>query len=343
MILTMDIGMGTQDILLYDPSRKLQNCPKLILPSPTIIKSREISQATEQSMPVYLKGYIMGGGAVTMAVKNHLKAGLDVYAEKQAAYTFSDDLDKVLRWGVKFEEPDKPVKEVVLKDVDESIIREILERIYEPWPDIALIAVQDHGFSPDVSNRKFRFAKFKEILKKNSRLSAFLFSKNTLPDYFSRMKSLYEYLSGEIYVMDTVFSSMIGAWLSVDTFPALIVNFGNGHTVGGVIGEDMEVYSLFEHHTSIIRNRDVGDFFARFIAGKLTNRDVFEDGGHGCAVFEVVEPKEIVVTGPNSDIYFSQGYHGTLANPAGDVMVVGNLGLIEAFLQKKGESLSKAL
>ena len=34
-VLAMDIGAGTQDILLYDSSKQLENCVKLVLPSPS--------------------------------------------------------------------------------------------------------------------------------------------------------------------------------------------------------------------------------------------------------------------------------------------------------------------
>ena len=35
-ILTVDIGTGTQDILLFDSERAPENCLKLVAPSPTL-------------------------------------------------------------------------------------------------------------------------------------------------------------------------------------------------------------------------------------------------------------------------------------------------------------------
>jgi len=34
-ILSIDVGMGTQDILLYDSENNMENCFKMVLPSQT--------------------------------------------------------------------------------------------------------------------------------------------------------------------------------------------------------------------------------------------------------------------------------------------------------------------
>ena len=41
-ILTVDIGTGTQDILLYDARLELENSFKLVVPAPTMIVHRQI-------------------------------------------------------------------------------------------------------------------------------------------------------------------------------------------------------------------------------------------------------------------------------------------------------------
>jgi uncharacterized protein (DUF1786 family) len=44
-LLAIDIGAGTQDILLYRESIPLEGSTKMILPSPTIIVARRIDEA----------------------------------------------------------------------------------------------------------------------------------------------------------------------------------------------------------------------------------------------------------------------------------------------------------
>ena len=341
MILTVDVGAGTQDIVLFKKGVKPENSIKFIIPSPTKLRARDIEDSTRKKLPIFLRGHVMGGGAITRALKNHLAEGLEVYAEEKPALTFSDRIEDVVKWGVKIDVPKVECREIILKDIDETLIYNLLKPLGEELPEIKLIAVQDHGFSPDKSNREFRFEMFVKILKKDRNLLSFLFSSETLPDSFNRMSALFEYLDGEIYVMDTVFAAMLGAVTEVKKFPALVINFGNSHTVFGVIGENYEIHSLLEHHTSIVKKRSLKELISRFISGKTTWKEIFEDGGHGCVIFDVIDPKEIVVCGPNTDLFFSSGLKGRKVYPLGDIMISGNVGLLTAYLTNKGWSLEE--
>jgi len=66
----------------------------------------------------------------------------------------------------------------------------------------------------------------------------------------------------------------------------------------------------------------------------MTDEEVFEDGGHG--LFLLGEPpgfsniEEIVATGPNRRILEGTNLNVRYAAPAGDVMMTGPLGLVEA-------------
>ena len=96
-ILTVDIGTGTQDILLFDSERAPENCLKLVMPSPTLLISGRIQRATAARQPLLITGVIMGGGPCSWAVEDHRRAGLRVLATADAARTFNDDLDRVER------------------------------------------------------------------------------------------------------------------------------------------------------------------------------------------------------------------------------------------------------
>ena len=41
-LLAIDVGAGTQDILLYDPAREPENCLKLVLPSQTQVVGAQV-------------------------------------------------------------------------------------------------------------------------------------------------------------------------------------------------------------------------------------------------------------------------------------------------------------
>ena len=96
-ILTVDIGTGTQDILLFDSERAVENCLKLVMPSPTLLIGEQIKRATAARLPLLIRGVVMGGGPAAWAVEAHRRAGLRVLATPDAAATFNDDLDYVQR------------------------------------------------------------------------------------------------------------------------------------------------------------------------------------------------------------------------------------------------------
>ena len=43
-ILAIDVGTGTQDILIYDDEKELENSIKLVLPSPHLYISQQIKE-----------------------------------------------------------------------------------------------------------------------------------------------------------------------------------------------------------------------------------------------------------------------------------------------------------
>src|SRR5436305_805827 len=100
-ILCVDVGTGTQDILLFDSERELENCVQLILPSPTKIVAGRIARATAAGTPVLLTGRTMGGGPSAWAAEEHLRRGFSVFATPDAARTFDDELPKVERMGIR--------------------------------------------------------------------------------------------------------------------------------------------------------------------------------------------------------------------------------------------------
>ena len=99
-ILAVDIGTGTQDILLFDARLDAENNFKLVLPSPTMMVRRKIEAATQRRVAIALHGVTMGGGPCAWAVEAHRKAGLQVFATPAAARTLNDDLSAVQEKGI---------------------------------------------------------------------------------------------------------------------------------------------------------------------------------------------------------------------------------------------------
>src|SRR5437764_15357524 len=122
-ILAIDMGTGTQDILLFDSSGPIENSIKMVMPSATQIAAARIRRATDARRPVLVTGVIQGGGPCHWALNDHLAAGGIAYATPAAARTFDDDLSRVEEMGVRIVSDDDArafddVEHVELKDLD---------------------------------------------------------------------------------------------------------------------------------------------------------------------------------------------------------------------------------
>src|SRR6059058_866232 len=109
-ILTLDIRTGTQDVLLFDSERQLENCFKLVLPSPTVVIADRIRAATAAGKRLVLHGVTMGGGPSHWATMDHVRAGLEAFATPDAARTFDDDLDAVGASGIRVVSDDEAMR-----------------------------------------------------------------------------------------------------------------------------------------------------------------------------------------------------------------------------------------
>jgi len=335
--LAIDVGMGTQDILLYDGSQNIENCVKMVLPSQTQIVAKRISAATKLKQDIVLTGETMGGGPCAGAVKRHIRAGFAIFATERAALTLSDSLDRVKKMGIVIISEDEAqgldAARIEMCDVDRNALEKALAFFEVKLPDRFAVAVQDHGYSPDLSNRVFRFDYFQQIIEKGGTLDSFVY-KGNIPGRFTRMKAVERTLPGAL-LMDTGFAAIRGALLDDRAeHPCLVVNIGNGHTLASVV-DGKKPLSLFEHHTHQLDAEKIDDYMRRLCDGTLDSQEVFDDGGHGCYIREAVGIENIgsiLVTGPNRNIVRNSGIEVHLAAPFGDMMLTGCFGLMDAYL-----------
>lgn len=332
--LAVDVGGGTQDILLWQPDTPIENCVKLVLPSQTVVVANRIRRCTSQGVPICLTGNLMGGGACVGAIQEHLRAGHPVYAEGGAALTIYDNLDRVRGLGVTLvEEPPPEAHRVTMGDVDHAALAEALAPFEVELPDSYAVAVQDHGFSPHGSNRLFRFQQWRDFLDGGGRLDQLWYEEP--PDYLTRMQAVQRDLPGAL-VMDTGAAATLGALCDPTaadkTQEGLVVlNLGNQHAVASLV-LDSQIVGIYEHHTGCLTVAKLHDHLGRFRQGTLSDREVFDDQGHGCVTLPEVKGMSafstVVVTGPQRHLAKSLGYY--FAVPYGDMMLSGCFGLIRA-------------
>lgn len=339
-ILAVDIGGGTQDILLYEPKKTIENCCKLVLPSPTQITARQIREVTAAKRPLHLSGWLMGGGACVKAVKEHLAAGLAVYAEADAAKTINDDLQTVRELGVILDASVPPGAVTVrLGDVCADQLRTALAQFGVEVPQQWAVAVQDHGESVGFSNRLARFNYWREFIAGGGALHNLVYRE--IPAPFTRMRSVQNQLPGTI-LMDTGPVAVLGALEDPRVAGhaaegVLIVNIGNQHTFGVLLQGD-RVMGLFEHHTGMLNSAETAGYVSSLRAGTLSQNQVFKSGGHGCIIHPDYRPfpehAPTVVVGPRRGKAAGLGWYQ--AAPFGDMMLTGCFGLLRA-LRKYSE------
>jgi uncharacterized protein (DUF1786 family) len=356
-ILTVDVGTGTQDILLYNSSLDMENNFKLVVPSPTMIIQKQIKQATQRGESILLNGVTMGGGPSTWAAEAHLRAGFNVYATPKAARTFNDDLDAVRSMGIEVVSEDEAaglpelIRRITLQDFDSYSIVNALHYFGIKLDNLAAIAVGvfDHGEAPaTISDRKFRFDYLDERIRKYNRLSAFAYRAENVPNIMTRMQSVVYSATGldaPLVVMDTAPAAVLGATLDFKVASrerVIIANVGNFHTLAFRLGPG-GIEGLFEHHTGFLNVDKLDGLLMRLADGTLRNEDVFDDQGHGALVYASsplvygVGDYDVVITGPRRSIFqMAKGSHQNtelrayFPAPFGDMMITGCFGLLAA-------------
>jgi uncharacterized protein (DUF1786 family) len=332
-ILALDIGGGTQDLLIWNPGDPVENAIQCVLPSPTIMVAQRIRQATAKNQAIFLSGHVMGGGASSQAIRAHLKAGLPVFATEEAALTLNDNLERIKALGIRIDSQ-KPVGtvEIALADIQEKALQEFFQAFSLRSPDHYLVAVQDHGFSPSESNRRFRFRQWEDFLRSKQPLETLLY--RDPPVHLTRMKAVQE-IWPQARVMDTGAAAVLGALEDEKVSvlggrTRLIVNVGNEHTLAAWMVEGI-FQGLFEHHTGLLTQEKLLQQLNAFITGDLTNDQILLDGGHGCLNHspQKVPTSPLVVTGPRRGLLSQTPV--LMAAPFGNMMLSGCFGLVRAF------------
>ena len=345
-ILSIDMGTGTQDILLFDSDKPVENNVKMVLPSATEIAARRIRGAAAQGRPLVLSGVVAGGGPCSWALEDFLKAGGKAFATPTAAQTFDDDLERVRAMGVTLVSEDEAAsvvgEHVELRDLDLDAIRIALDAFEVPIQfDGLALGCLDHGAAPpEVSDRLFRFEHLRRTVEARNDLLGFASKADALPAYLTRARSMVASAGDEAPVafMDTGPAAALGALHDPSVAEAeeqLVLNLGNMHLLGFHL-RGRQVASLFEHHTGELSVEQIERFSTRLAEGTLTTEEIFTSTGHGAfhANRAIVSPKlpgMVAVTGPQRHRIRGSALHPYFAAPFGDMMISGCFGLLRGF------------
>ena len=367
-ILAVDIGAGTQDVLLFESDRTIENCVQMILPSPTVIVAEHIRRATMAGQPVLLTGRIMGGGPCAWAARDHAQAGFACYATADAARTLDDDLTQVEALGLRIvddaearrlrEHLGDSLVSAEMRDFDAAaLLRAFTAFGVEPRVDAVAVAAFDHGAAPPgASDRRFRFDLIAERVRRRPDALAFAWRATTIPAELTRLAAVAAE-AGEyplatvqqgaapddppIFVMDTGAAALAGALEDArvrEQTAALVANIGNFHTLAFALRAG-RILGLFEHHTGELDRPRLEGYLRELAEGTIDNERVFADSGHGALLLDPASASItdaegalpfLAVTGPRRELLQGSSLAPYEATPHGDMMLAGCFGLLRA-------------
>ncbi len=339
-ILAIDVGTGTQDIMIYDTEKELENSIKIVLPSPHLYISQQIREIEND---IYFHGEIMGGGKIKKSILEHMEKGYNVVMEPTCAKTIRDNLEQVKAIGIEIADELNEYKDYTKIKMGDIDIRKLSEFLLgydlEFDFDKIAIAVQDHGYNENMGDRDFRFEKIREKVSEPISPLEFGF-KEDLPDYFTRMQAVKRQIKSEgieetPLIMDTKFASIAGMCydeVAKKLKSYIVIDIGNGHTTAATI-EDGKIQGVFEHHTSSLTGESLERYMKRLASGEITHEEVHEDHGHGAHVLNPISKIEkVIVSGPKRELIEKTNLDWHHAAPGGDVMMTGTVGLIKTIL-----------
>ena len=347
-ILAIDVGTGTQDILIFEADTVIENAVQLVMPSPTVLLAEQIKQATADRADLLLTGVTMGGGPDHWAVEAHLREGLRVYATPEAARTFDDDLARVEAMGVHVVDGAARADGARRLEMRDFYAGELMDalRAFGVSADFDAIAVAvfDHGAAPSgISDRRFRFDYLREQVERGTGLEGFGFLAQEIPARMTRMQAVANswYGSQPLFLMDTGPAAILGALddSAVATAnPLIVVNLGNFHTIAALL-DQRRIRGLLEHHTGELTASRLEDYLGRLAAGTLSNQEVFDDMGHGALELGPPDgaPQMVAVTGPRRGLLDGSRLRPHFAVPHGDMMLTGCFGLLRALAMRLPE------
>ena len=346
-ILAIDMGTGTQDILLFDSDKPVENSVKMVLPSATEIAARRIRRAAGEGRPLILTGTVAGGGPCSWAAEAFIEAGGKAFATPDAALTFDDDIRRVEAMGITLLSEDEAPKDAVvveLRDLDLDAVRAALRAFEEPAEfDGIAVGCLDHGAAPvDVSDRVFRFEHLRRTVARRNDLLAFASAPEALPPYLTRARAMVATAAdeGPAAFMDTGPAAALGALHDErvgSEREQVVLNLGNMHLLGFHL-RGRTIASLFEHHTWEVSAEGIAAFVERMACGELTNDEVFNTKGHGAyhadrSQVSARMPALVAATGPQRSKIRGTALAPYFAAPFGDMMISGCFGLLRAFAE----------
>jgi uncharacterized protein (DUF1786 family) len=236
-----------------------------------------------------------------------------------------------------------------MSDLPTERLRQVVEALGVPFQfDVVGLCAQDHGMPPvGVSHLDYRHSIFKDRLDADPYPHALLYTKNSIPETFNRLRSLArsaeELPVHEIYVMDSGMAAILGASMDFQAGPKdriTVIDVATSHTVGAAL-EQGEIAGFFEYHTRDITLERLETLVVELAEGSLNHERILAKGGHGAYMRKALgfDSTEIILaTGPKRRLLEGSRLPIVMGSPLGDNMMTGTVGVLEAIRRRKNLS-----
>lgn len=328
MKLLIDIGKGTEDILLKIDDIPLHNAIQVVVPSMAQLLAKLLRKDTSDH--IFIDGDLIAGEPwhkeiyriaktksvyMTINAARSLKYNLSRVENRKIIILDESDFGKEMaKHGIDLPSEihgyhyklDSNSSYYHLSDINWERLFHIIQKSLIKIEDISkvLVCCQDHGEPPNSerSVRDFRIERIYGPLSKRSKLEDLIRSASEIPLDLPRHQSITKSIlrhfphlkSDDIFLMDSSPAVILGA---IDYFEVnnmiynqrFVINLGNGHTLI-VFLDERKVMMIYEIHTSGVDPKQLVEKLRELLSGRLTHEKVIESGGHGIFSSEEFDP-----------------------------------------------------
>lgn len=316
-VLCLDIGSSLQNAILARPGYDCEYWPRFTLPSPAQLIAQRIRVITLLKRNVWLYGNTMGG-SFRNAVKDHLQAGLRVFATPAAARSLHNNPDFAVRSGIELTDccPDAAVA-VCLGDYSNEFWLTLLSHAGLPQFHMVLACARDSG-----TGKKEDRDYFQSMIREDNHPENWIFRE--CPENLQRLAALQRATGGP--VADSTTAAILGAMCDdkvlTESFqhPVAILEAGSTHTVLARILRG-SVLDIHEEHTDSPDNM-------RCILAQFEMLDAVKSANSP-------EAPPVFVYGPRQAKFRELG---ALRAPCGDMLHTGCLGLLSGWSRARSNN-----
>lgn len=317
-VLCIDINTSCQNVLFRYSGADFSEMPRFVLPSPSEILARRITDATMRRRDIFLAGPAMGREFLP-ALSGHVRQGCRAALDERTALTLYKTREDAESAGMDVLEfcPDGYMF-IPTGDVDMSFWRGLCRMLALEELPLTAVAALDTGEGHPAGNGAcsgsmwFWQGLLREYAQTGVPPEAFILAE--VPESMPRLRAIQAATKG--YVTDAGVASLLGLLGDAAIFErsfrqgVVLLQADDVHVTAFLVWRG-NVYGMYEHHAQSAPVDRVVHDLSEFRLGWLPDESVRDSGGHGTA-FAVLPPEAegfpaTFVTGKRARLFAEYG------------------------------------